>query len=123
MLCTTLDTAFAATGTALLTSALFSLGRSTRTFQNAINGPLYLLGGVLVPATLLPFWIQPISLLVFFYWAANLMRASLQIQPADNIILSLAMIFILGSFAGAIGAVVLRIMLSRLRLEGRLGLR
>ncbi len=67
MFITLVATSLASAGTAVLTAALFSLGRQVRTFQNAVNGPLYLLGGVLVPVTFLPGWMQTVSPFVFFY--------------------------------------------------------
>lgn len=115
-------TVLAGTGTSILTSALFSLARTTRTLQNAINGPLYLLGGVLVPVGFLPVWLQPFSPLIFFYWAANLVRAALDPAPPTGAGFQLAMVLGLGAVTAGIGAWVMRIMLDKLRAEGRLGL-
>jgi ABC-2 type transport system permease protein len=112
----------AATGTALLTTALFALGSQVRTFQNAINGPLYLLGGVLVPISFLPGWLQPVSPFVFFYWAANMLRASLSAEPPVQVVQSLLAILALGLLTGLLARGFLTRMLDRLRQDGSLGL-
>ncbi|MET0413152.1 MAG: ABC transporter permease [Polyangiaceae bacterium] len=122
LVATLVAASLASAGTAMLTAALFSLGRQVRTFQNAINGPLYLLGGVLVPVTFLPSWLQPLSPLVFFYWAANLLRASFNPEPPPDPVRGVAMILLLGTLAALAGAWLLRRMLDHLRREGTLGL-
>jgi len=61
LVATLLATLLAATCTSVLMSALFSLARSVRTAQFTMAGPLYILGGVLVPVKLLPRWMQPLS--------------------------------------------------------------
>ncbi|HEX6242388.1 MAG TPA: ABC transporter permease [Polyangiales bacterium] len=119
---TLLLTCLAAAGTALLTSALFALSSQVRTFQNAINGPLYLLGGVLVPVSYLPAWLSPLSPFVFFSWAADLLRASFVAGPPAHPLLSLAAIAALGATTGALGWLCLGRMLDRLRRQGTLGL-
>lgn len=122
LLSTLLASSVASAGTAVLTAALFSLGRQVRTFQNAVNGPLYLLGGVLVPVAFLPAWLQPLSPFVFFYWSANLLRAAFEPAPPQAVLLGLASILALGLTGALLGALVLRRMLDQLRREGSLGL-
>lgn len=121
-LATLLCTSIAAAGTALLTTSLFAMGTQVRTFQNAINGPLYLLGGVLVPTTYLPGWLQPVSPFVFFYWAAELLRAALSPLPPQGVATGLICILALGAGTGLLAFVVLGRMLDRLRADGTLGL-
>jgi ABC-2 type transport system permease protein len=122
LLSTLLASSLAAAGTAVLTAALFSLGKQVRTFQNAINGPLYLLGGVLVPTTFLPAWLQPSSKLVFFYWSAKLLRACFVPEPPEGAARALLAVLALGVFTWLVGGVVLRRMLDHLRRDGTLGL-
>jgi ABC-2 type transport system permease protein len=121
-LATLLLASLAAAGTALLTAALFALSSQVRTFQNAINGPLYLLGGVLVPTTFLPEWLQPLSPFVFFYWAANLLRGALSNGPVPDVALGLGCLFLLGVTTAIVAKAVLLRMLDHLRREGTLGL-
>lgn len=115
-------TALASTGTSLVTAALFSLVRTTRTIQNAVNGPFYLLGGVLVPVTVLPVWLQIVSPLIYFYWAANLLRASLSPAIPAHVFSQAVMLLVLGLAGGLLGALIMRRMLDHLRSEGTLGL-
>jgi ABC-2 type transport system permease protein len=115
-------TLFAATGTMLIAASIFCFARTTRTYQNAISGPLYLIGGVLVPVTYLPHWIQPLSKGVFLYWSANLLRDSLQPASPEQVLIRLAVIAALGTAAIIVGAHLLRRMLDHLRREGTLGL-
>lgn len=112
----------AAAGTALLTTSLFALGTQVRTFQNAINGPLYLLGGVLVPVSYLPTWLQPLSPLVFFSWAGELLRAALAPEPPSGVATGLLAILALGIGTGLLAMLFLRRMLDTLRRQGTLGL-
>lgn len=115
-------TAFASGATAMLTSAIFSVAKNTRTLQLTVNGPLYLLGGVLAPASLLPIWLQPLSPLIFLYWAANLVRDALAPAPVEHLAGRFAALCGLGLITGAAGAVVMERMLTRLRRTGELTL-
>ena len=67
-------TALAMTGTATLLAAVFVLTRTALTFQNTMNYPFYLLGGVLVPLSFLPVWVRPAGRVVFLSWSADLLR-------------------------------------------------
>lgn len=122
LIATLVATALASAGTAVLTSALFSLGQQVRTFQNAVNGPLYLLGGVLVPISYLPALLQPVSPFVFFYWSAKLMRSAFEPATPDDVAQGLLAILALGAAALLLGSLVLARMLDRLRRHGALGL-
>ncbi len=64
LLPTLLAAAFAASGTALLFTAVFALRGRTRVFQNSITFPFYLLGGIL-PVAYPPAWLRPLSGVVF----------------------------------------------------------
>lgn len=107
--------------TALITSTVFCFGKTTRTYQNAIAGPLYLLAGVLVPVAFLPEFIQPISRVIFLYWSAELMRASLTPLPMA-VGPGLLAIVALGVAGGALGSVLFGRLLLHLRREGTIGL-
>jgi ABC-2 type transport system permease protein len=122
LVATLILTIFAGTVTSLITSIVFCFGKTTRTYQNAIAGPLYLLGGVLVPVTYLPDFLQPVSRIIFFYWSADLLRESLQPVAPENVALRLAAIFGLGVVGGVIGGVLFGRLLHHLRSEGTLGI-
>ena len=97
-----LTTAIAATGTSVLMATVFTAARSARTFQNSLSYPFYVLGGVIVPVSLLPEWVQPITRIVFLSWSSDLLRASLQPVPVDDLWLRAAVIVGLG-VAGFLG--------------------
>jgi ABC-2 type transport system permease protein len=122
LVATLLATVIASTGTALLFTALLGLASTTRTFQHAVNGPFYLLGGVLVPVHFLPTWLQPLAPLTFFYWAADLVRDTLRTGPVENASLRLSITVGLGLVTGLIGMLVIGRMLGRLRRDGTLSL-
>jgi ABC-2 type transport system permease protein len=108
--------------TALITSTAFCFGKTTRTYQNALSGPLYLLGGVLVPVTFLPEIVQPFSRLIYLFWSADLLRASLQPVPVEDVVLRLGAIVALAAAGGGVGAVLFARFLGHLRREGTIGL-
>jgi ABC-2 type transport system permease protein len=112
----------AAASTAMITTGLFALRRQTRMFQNAVNYPLYVLSGVLVPVTILPVWLQPFSKVVFLYWAADLMRDAMRPEPVQDALLRMGAIVVLALLAGLLGATILRRMLDRQRQNGTLAL-
>ena len=117
-----LTTLLAATGTSVLMSALFSLARTQRTLQNAMHGPLYLLGGVLVPVQYLPTFLQPLSPFVFLSWSAELVRDSFAPAEPRQIGLRLAAIVALGAVAAVLALLFTARILERLRRNGTLGL-
>ena len=122
LLATLLLTTFAVAASALIFATLCSFGRTPRTVQNAIGGPLFLLGGVLVPVTYLPDFVQPVSRGLFLYWSADLLRDALTAADPIHPIARLHAIFLLGVIGGAIGLALLQRLLTHLRREGTLGL-
>lgn len=115
-------TAFAVAGTAVIMSALFVLSRSPRTFQNSLSFPFYVLGGVLVPVAFLPDWLEPLSRVVFLSWSADLLRATLAPAPVDDLGRRVATIVALGAVGFAVGSLLLRWILARVRRDGTLTL-
>ena len=119
---TLLVTTFAVAATATIFAPLCSFGRTPRTIQNAIGGPLFLLGGVLVPVTYLPEFIQPVSRAIFLYWSADLLRDAFQPSHPADVVLRLTVVAGLGVIAGTVGFALLQKLLTHLRREGTLGL-
>ena len=108
-------------GTAVAMSALFVLARNAPTFSNSASYPFYVLGGILVPVSLLPDWIRPLSSVVFLSWSADLLRAALGAKPIDELVSRLAMILFLGACGFAGGLALLSWILRRVRGNGELG--
>jgi ABC-2 type transport system permease protein len=120
---TLLLTAFAMTTTALLLANLFVLARSAATFSNSLSYPFYVLSGILVPISLLPGWLRPVSVVIFMSWSARSLRDSLTAAPAHGAAVNLAMIFILGCVTLVVGSALLNRILHHVRTTGELGLR
>lgn len=117
---TLLLTALATAATATALSAVFFLARTARTFQNALNYPVYLLGGAFVPVELLPEWLHPLARMVFLSWASDLLRAALAPQDIPNALARLAIVAGLGAAAFAGGLILLGRTLDRVRARGTL---
>jgi len=110
---TLLATAFAMAGTAVVMSGLFVLTRSSATWGNSLSYPFYVLGGVLVPVSFLPGWLEPVSRAVFLSWSADLLRASLDTAPVSSFPFRLGMIVLLGLIGFAGGALLVGRVLRR----------
>lgn len=115
---TLITTAFAMTGTAVAMAALFVVSRSARTFQNALSYPFFVLGGVVVPITFLPLFIQPLSWIVFLSWSSELLRDSLTSPAVAYAGWRLAAVVGLGLAALIAGELLLRWTLKRTRVDG-----
>jgi ABC-2 type transport system permease protein len=115
-------TALAMSGTALIMAALFVVTRTARTFQNSLSYPFYVLGGVLVPVSFLPNWIEPLSKAVFLSWSADLLRDGLRPAPVDDFGFRLGMVLGLGVVGFVVGRLVLERILRRVRTTGEIGL-
>ena len=119
---TMLLTAFAAAGTALVPAALFTFARSARTYQNSITYPVYIFSGILVPLTVFPDWLAPISRVIFLYWSGELLRDSMQTATPEGVVVKLGAIALLGVGPAIAGAVLIARMIHYLKREGRLGI-
>jgi len=108
-------------GTAVAMSSVFVLARNAVTFSNSASYPFYVLGGILVPVSLLPHWVQPLSSIVFLSWSADLLRAALRPTPMHDFAFRLGMVGVLGVCGLAIGAWSMRVILLRVRGNGELG--
>lgn len=104
--------------TASALAGIFVLSRSARTFQNALSYPFYLLSGAVVPAPLLPEWLQPVTKVVFLSWSTDLIRDCLRPGAVPNALARLAVVAGLGLAAMVAGVWVLRRILERVRTTG-----
>lgn len=111
-------TVLAMSGTAVVMAAVFVVSRSARNFQNALSYPLFLLGGVMVPAALLPEWLQPLSQAVFLSWSTDLLRDTLAAEPVPAVGARLTVVLLLGALGFVVGSLLLRWLVVRVRREG-----
>jgi ABC-2 type transport system permease protein len=119
---TLLVTVIAMAATATIMAALFVLARTARTFQISLSYPFYVLGGVLVPVSILPDWIRPLSRLVFLSWSSDLLRDSLQSGTVRHLGVRLGAILALAVVGFLIGWRCLAVILDRVRGRGSLSL-
>ena len=96
--------------------------RAARRFANVLGYPFYILGGILVPVTLLPLWTRPLSWLSYLYWSADLLRASISPQPVAGLAWRLLATLGVGLAAYAAGARLISWIINRLRQEGTIGI-
>jgi ABC-2 type transport system permease protein len=115
-------TTFAMAGTATIMASLFVLTRSARTFQNSLSYPFYVLGGVIVPVSFLPDWLEPLSGAVFLSWSADLLRDSLDAEAVSRLAVRLGAVTLLGAVGFVIGHLLLEQILRRARSTGEIGL-
>jgi ABC-2 type transport system permease protein len=118
---TILVTLAAMAGTAVAMASLFVLARNATTFSNSASFPFYVLGGILVPVSVLPHWIRPLSSLVFLSWSSDLLRAALRPTPMHHFAFRLGMVAFLGACGLAVGLWAMRVILVRVRASGELG--
>lgn len=116
-------TLVAMTTTALFMANLFVLSRTAVTFSNSASYPVYLLGGILVPVSLLPGWLRPLSDVVFMSWSARLLRGSLTAGPIGGVALDLGMLAVLAVAALGLATAFMSRILRSVRRTGELALR
>jgi ABC-2 type transport system permease protein len=115
-----LVTVLAMAGTATSLSAVFVLVPSARTVQNTLTYPFYLLGGVLLPVSMLPEWVRPISRLVFLSWSGDLLRETFTATTVHQFFGRLAVIAALGAGGWGAGSLLIRQFVKRVRVAGTL---
>jgi ABC-2 type transport system permease protein len=120
-LATIIVTLAAMAGTAVAMASLFVLARNAVTFSNSASFPFYVLGGILVPVSLLPHWVRPISSIVFLSWSADLLRAGLRSTPIHHFAFRLGMVATLGACGLGVGVWAMHVILRRVRGSGELG--
>lgn len=115
---TAVATLFAMSVTALLVASVFVLARSARIFQNSLAWPLYMLGGVMVPVSVLPFWLRPASWPVFLSWSSGLLRDALDPAPVAHVLPRLSAILLLAAVTLVAALWTLGRVIDRVRYEG-----
>jgi ABC-2 type transport system permease protein len=107
----------------LLISPLMAVNLSLSGWVNALEYPMYILGGFLFPILLLPGWSNPLSYVLAPYWAARVLHATSSgvATPAD-ILLSWTMMLLLGSLYVAASYRLFKVVLHRARVDATLSL-
>lgn len=107
----------------LLISPLMAVNLSLSGWVNALEYPMYILGGFLFPILMLPGWTNPISYLLTPYWAARVLHATSGGGAAlSEILLSLAMMLLLAGIYMVVSYRLFKIVLHRARVDATLSL-
>ncbi|MFE4976382.1 ABC transporter permease [Kitasatospora sp. NPDC056651] len=114
-----LATCLATAATATVMATVFVLGRTALAFKNALNYPVYVLGGVFVPVAVLPHWSRPLSRVIYLSWSSDLLRAATVPGVMKGAGLQLAMVLLLGALTLVAGVWCTHVVLTRVRHTGR----
>jgi ABC-2 type transport system permease protein len=105
----------------LIIAPLFVMYREVQQWQNAMEYPVYILGGFLFPILLLPGWTTPVSYILPPYWAAVALHGtSTAGAPLQQTLLAWAMMAILSAIYLFIASRLFRIMLYKARVDATL---
>ena len=116
-----LMTIFAFICLALIIAPIFVMNPGVRSFQNAMEFPVYVLCGFLFPIALLPGWIGPVSYLLPPYWAARALHgASTAGATAGEIYFSWGMLLLFSVLDLLIAGRLFKIMLYKARVDATL---
>ena len=107
--------------TATLMSCGFVLARSAGSVRNALSYPFFVLGGVLVPVSLLPAWVEVPASLFFLSWSSDLLRDAVGAPVVDAAGWRLAALAGLALGCWAIALLALSRTLLRARASGEVG--
>jgi ABC-2 type transport system permease protein len=107
----------------LLIAPLMAINLSLSGWVNALEYPMYILGGFLFPILMLPGWTTPISYILTPYWAARALHASSTGGAAlSEILLSWGMMLFLGAVYIVVSYRLFEIVLHRARVDATLSL-
>ena len=104
----------------VLLSTLFVLTRAAGRISEALMYPIFILGGLLVPLSLLPDWIRPLSTVVSLRWGGELLKAAAGGEPQAGT----AWVLLAGTTAAyaVLARLAFRRVLDRARRDGTLDL-
>lgn len=117
-----LTVVFAISVFAFVMALLFTLSRQAEALMNFIEYPIFLICGFLFPVSILPNWVQPISLLLLPTWAIELLRKVLNVGSTSAEILNTFIILLFLTFIYCVIAYICyRAVDQKARLDGKLG--
>lgn len=102
-----------------LFAAMFVLARSTNLFTNVINWPLWILGATAFPVAALPETVRWLSPLVALSWAGASLRGAAE-GAGDAWWAGILAVVVLSIAYSAIGALLYRVVVRRVRADGSL---
>ncbi|MCO6449962.1 MAG: ABC transporter permease [Caldilineales bacterium] len=107
----------------LLLAPFFSLVIGAGAWVNALEFPMFILGGFLFPLLLLPTWVTPISYALAPYWAARAMHDTSSGNAAMNdVLLSWGMMLVLSLIYLIVSGIFFRRLLVKARVDATLSM-
>jgi ABC-2 type transport system permease protein len=107
----------------LVIAPFMSVNVGAGVWANALEFPMYIVGGFLFPVILLPAWTTPISYALSPYWAARALHAASSGDvPLGDVYLSWGLLIGFSVLYWFISAWLFRVLLRRAREEATLGL-
>jgi ABC-2 type transport system permease protein len=107
----------------LVIAPLMSTNPGATVWANALEFPMYILGGFLFPVLLLPAWTTPLSYVLAPFWAARALHAtSSGGVPLSQVFISWGLLIVFSVAYWFISAWLFRVLLRRAREEATLGL-
>lgn len=107
---------------ALVIAPIFSMNPGSFIWANALEFPVYILGGFLFPILLLPAWTTPISYALSPYWAARALHDASSVGvPIADVFVSWSLLGVSSIVYWIISAWLFRVLLWRARVEATLG--
>jgi ABC-2 type transport system permease protein len=106
----------------LVIAPLMSTNPGATVWANALEFPVYILGGFLFPVLLLPAWTTPLSYILAPYWAARALHIASSGGPISDILISWLLLIVFSVAYWFISAWLFRVLLRRAREEATLGL-
>jgi len=107
----------------LVFAPLMSTNPGAGVWANAMEFPMYILGGFLFPVLLLPVWTTPLSYVLAPYWAARALHASSSGGlPPSEVFIIWGLLVAFSVIYWFVSAWLFRVLLRRAREEATLGL-
>lgn len=107
----------------LIIAPVFVMNPNVRAWQNAMEFPVYVLGGFLFPIALLPGWTTPISYLLPPYWAAVALHGtSTGGAPFPETLFAWSMMLLFSLIDLLIASRLFKMMLYKARADATLGM-
>jgi ABC-2 type transport system permease protein len=107
----------------LMLGPVFIMNPAANRFQNAMEYPVYMLGGFLFPISLLPGWTTPFSYVLAPYWAARALHATASGEaPLSEVVFAWGMMLLFTVVYLFIAAQLFRVMLRKARVDATLGM-
>ena len=107
----------------LVIAPIFVMNPGVRAWQNAMEFPIYILGGFLFPVLLLPKWTNPISWLLPPYWAAVALHGtSTGGAPLNETFFAWGMMLVFSLVYLLLSSRLFKLMLYKARADATLGM-